>query len=152
MNTRLQARPMRTGKFSDDDVRKLREIYSRDPGGFNTRDAAEFYGVSPETIRKICRRDTYFWVKDIVGGTENPFGEKREEVMVMDEGKLSASIAEVQKRLGGVEGVVVNPVDVFLERIRQAPDIENAGAAEAFGSLVAPADEGDSITGDPMEE
>ena len=48
-------------EFTEDDVRGIREGW--DKGTLVVRDAADFFGVSHETIRRICRRETHRGVK-----------------------------------------------------------------------------------------
>lgn len=44
-------------EFTDADVIVLRDKWDRRV--LDVRQAADFYQVSPETIRRVCRRDTY---------------------------------------------------------------------------------------------
>lgn len=55
-----QKRPLRTAKFTDAEVRDLRQRASRE--GVDVREEADRFGVAPETVRKILRGDTFRWV------------------------------------------------------------------------------------------
>ena len=54
------ARPLRNAKFTDREVIEIRARAQEE--GFDVRAEADRYQVSPETIRKICRFDTFRWV------------------------------------------------------------------------------------------
>lgn len=166
-----QARPLRTGKFVDDEVRRIREAYSDDPTNFNVKECALFYGVSPETIRKILRRDTYWWVPDIAPNVSaSPFstGSYSRPVEQASTDKIAASLADVQKRLAG--GITNRPIGFAAEtkealeknlwvaeilgQIEQAPPGVPGEAAAALGGLIVepPSDEKLSPDEDPYEK
>lgn len=77
----MQKRPLRTAKFTDAEVRALRERDALDL--VDVRDEADRFGCTPETIRKVLRGDTFRHVRL---GAEGP--------------RPTASIAAAEAALG----------------------------------------------------
>lgn len=60
------------GAFSEEEVRRIR---AADRQGASRKAAAALYGVSRETIAKLCRGDTYWWVGEAVPASAPDVGE-----------------------------------------------------------------------------
>lgn len=84
----LAASRMSMSKFKESDILEIRRLWDTD--SMPTEAIAMKYGVGPETIRKIGRRNTFFWVK----GEEELKEELREQAKRMAELSKSASLPE----------------------------------------------------------
>ena len=73
-----------SGRFTDEEVRQIRAAARA--GKVSRREQARFWGVGLETIARIVRGDTYYWVA--------------EEEEVMEQVEVSeAALRESQERL-----------------------------------------------------
>lgn len=92
-------------EFTRDEVLDLRDKYKR--GMLDVRDAANYYRVSPETIRRAARGDTY---REVGGFEEKPAD--RRYARVREEVKTNGAVVgnAVQTSLGKLQELLAQPV------------------------------------------
>ena len=154
MNQRVTLRP--SAKLSDRVVVDMRKRFSM--GMTTAREEAVKYGVGVETIRRALRGDTFQHL--MVEGAE-PLGVPRPIAQIESPEEMMESaqrMMRLQEEIRAEKGVVApgskevlaktSWAQELLGQIKAAP--ESVVATEAFGELVAPADE--DARGNPMEE
>lgn len=140
-----QKRPLRTAKFTDAEVRELRIRAEHE--GIVVREEADRFGVTPETIRKILRGDTFRWVAEAgaAAGVRNAGAENAAAIARLDQ-----AATESQERMKKL----FLPEDSLAAEIAAAPIVAAklvgvvAQAPWVAGLLEEPA-EG---TNNPLEE
>ena len=79
-------------------------IAQRDHGGVDVREAADFYGVGPEAIRRVLRRDTWRHVRIGEAVTQEAIAASQERFLKQFEASREATAAkgaEIVEQLGG---------------------------------------------------
>lgn len=122
-----QNRPLRTAKFLDEEVIALRDRAARQER--TVREEAEIFGVPPETIRKILRRDTYTHVGG--GGYRGPIAatvkrtveETLDREALESQEKLMRRLAAEIKRVPQADALVkelqAGPTETAAEKIKR---------------------------------
>ncbi len=110
-----EKRQRANASFSDQEVRAIRKAIWE---GESRRDLARFYGVGLETIARIARGDTYWWVLE-----SEEEQEKIEAALKLGGGKnipkeqIAESLARVQEMLASPEGKKEDPYAKAFEML-----------------------------------
>lgn len=90
LSQKVERRVRASGRFTDEEVRQIR--HAARVGRVSRKEQARFWGVGLETIARIIRGDTYYWVAE----EEEAMGrvEVSEETLRASQERLLALLAD----------------------------------------------------------